>query len=741
MSALLDGDAGDLPRRRGTPRHVEDATSTTPWESKWNTLEADLQEAVNDLREAPTGGRRTSPLRSLQQVIRSGPGDVVGSSSKQKRDGEDGDSNTVSLLSVAAFIGRNDLSRFKPVPRSNARGSTCENDPMRDQADTVQITHLDDGGGGCSPRWSPRRLPPAPSVGDASRETSSPEAPQTSTDSGIQLRKTAEASHPPTSAMTESSCSSGSSSGSSSSASSTQRSRSPSRAATPPVPLTDLHTSPSQGTSEVLMPSSPEWAVAKHATVDCVVATVLGRSNSSDAFESFDDVRLPQASAKGQTPSNCADLDDGVGGEVRMVEEQHFEESEAQALPSEGYVSDDCGVQTADMANASESNLDGCQSFSAYKEQTLGNSLPSIQVVNYLWRLWVSLVSLSLVLLILQGAGTLADLFWSPCRQPLGSCFNIHTDDCKGDSCRALVPRWAFAWPSAGLLFLAIPLRSSTVLGGGHLGDLSASTRAQGTCCRRLFAASFAGALGVVGAGVAVLIELVPISGYYAARCPMKRASAHCSADICPSPACRRESNVSPCMCGRLDEAEMARALFLTGLPACHPYEWYPRQMQGLEELMLRYETFACVVGPLACVGTALGVCLLLVQLSCCPLLLFGRWGGFNALFLFLATDEEIDRVFEGEGSSPAAEQEVLAELTEAPSRSACGAPMGTVDTAKRIVVAKSTQLRSRIMGKGTSELSTTSVGGANALRTADATCATSDGATAVFAAARTTLK
>lgn len=92
----------------------------------------------------------------------------------------------------------------------------------------------------------------------------------------------------------------------------------------------------------------------------------------------------------------------------------------------------------------------------------------------------------------------------------------------------------------------------------------------------------------------------------------------------------------------------MARALFLQGVPACQPYEWYPSQMESLEQLVLEYETFACTVGPIACGATGVGILLLVVQLLCCPMLLVGRWGGQDVLFLLLATDDELDSALAG---------------------------------------------------------------------------------------------
>ena len=58
--------------------------------------------------------------------------------------------------------------------------------------------------------------------------------------------------------------------------------------------------------------------------------------------------------------------------------------------------------------------------------------------------------------------------------------------------------------------------------------------------------------------------------------------------------------------------------------------------MKVLEELILQYEQFACVAGPLTCVATAVGGALLFIQLMCCPLVLIGQWGGQAAICVLL---------------------------------------------------------------------------------------------------------
>ncbi|CAJ1347726.1 unnamed protein product [Effrenium voratum] len=238
-----------------------------------------------------------------------------------------------------------------------------------------------------------------------------------------------------------------------------------------------------------------------------------------------------------------------------------------------------------------------------------------LRLVRQLWRI---LVLLSLLELLLISGGLVADYYWSPCREKLKTCQHLHEMDCWGWSCQEFAPVWASAWPAAGLLFLALPLR--------HLG----------TCRPKATPVTLLAVLAVLGIGAVVLVESATAAFHYAARCPMRRESSRCTADLCPSPPCRRESDFSPCLCGLLGEAELARALFLHGSSACQPYEWYTWQMRLLEELVLQYETFACVAGPLTCTATAIGGALLLIQLACCPLLLVGQWGGHDAIRVLL---------------------------------------------------------------------------------------------------------
>lgn len=262
---------------------------------------------------------------------------------------------------------------------------------------------------------------------------------------------------------------------------------------------------------------------------------------------------------------------------------------------------------------------------------------PLARGVRCLWRLWRSLVALSVTeSLLLTGAVVLEQL-WSPCREPLAECLGLHPDDCAGASCLDAAPLWAPLWPPAGLLCLALPL--CLVLRGRAGGD------------PRVILAILLVALAVVGMGATVLTMFSTTGFQYVTRCPMPRADGRCAADICPSPPCRRESELSPCVCGRVGEAEMARALFLKGFAACQPYEWYTEQMAALEDLVLRYEGFACIVAPLTCVSIAVGGMLVLAQLLCCPLLFLGSCGLDSTLLVLFASDEELDQLVEGDAS------------------------------------------------------------------------------------------
>lgn len=95
--------------------------------------------------------------------------------------------------------------------------------------------------------------------------------------------------------------------------------------------------------------------------------------------------------------------------------------------------------------------------------------LPSTRGLRSMWKLWCVLVMLSLVELALVISGLIFDRLWSPCREPLGTCYNLHADDCSGAACLHTAPLWAPAWPLAGLMCLAAPLRS--VLRGGARGS------------------------------------------------------------------------------------------------------------------------------------------------------------------------------------------------------------------------------------------------------------------------------
>lgn len=256
---------------------------------------------------------------------------------------------------------------------------------------------------------------------------------------------------------------------------------------------------------------------------------------------------------------------------------------------------------------------------------------PPLKAIQCLWRLWSTLVVLSLVEFVLLVAAALLDRQWSPCREHLKTCSSLHPDDCSGISCRDGAPFWAPAWPLMSLVFMVLPLRLM----------LRSIATAGAAFQPRWLSIVLIIALATVGLGSAALIDISIAGVHYALRCPMERSAGRCEPQSCPSPPCARKSEFSPCSCGVLEEAEMARALFLHGLAACHPYEWYPSQMDILEELLMRYETFACVFGPLECVALAAGGALLLVQLACCPLLFFASWGAKEALIMFFGADEQ----------------------------------------------------------------------------------------------------
>lgn len=292
---------------------------------------------------------------------------------------------------------------------------------------------------------------------------------------------------------------------------------------------------------------------------------------------------------------------------------------------------------TADAAETHTKN--GIEEGNAGAEEILtGTTTPDGEIHNlpvkgirFMWRVWRTLVLLSLLEFALIAASALFDLSWSPCRKRLDSCHSLHEDDCSGDSCESGAPIWAPAWPMASLVVTAIPVRQVLLCAA----DFSPERRPR--CMWVALPLTFA----VVVAGAIALTVTFTAGMHYASRCPMERSSALCEEDLCPMPPCRRLNSLSPCQCGTLEEAEMARALFLQGLTSCLPNEWYPRQMAALEELIDDYENFACVFGPLICTALAIGVALIMVQLLCCPLLLCGRWGVHKALIMCFAAEEQ----------------------------------------------------------------------------------------------------
>lgn len=248
----------------------------------------------------------------------------------------------------------------------------------------------------------------------------------------------------------------------------------------------------------------------------------------------------------------------------------------------------------------------------------------NLRVVRHLR---VALILTSVIELCLLSGSLIADHFWSPCRTKLDICKYLHEMDCEGKSCQDCAPFWASAWPAAGL-FLAVPMQ----------GLLRLSNDSFNSSCSKTIPFVLVALLGValLGVGAVVLVESTTAALHYAARCPMRKENSRCTANLCPSPPCRRESDFSPCLCGLLGEAEFARALFLQGSPACHPYEWYTWQMRSLQEFVLQYESFACVAGPLTCMATGVGGALFFIQLACCPLVLIGQWGGHSAICILL---------------------------------------------------------------------------------------------------------
>lgn len=306
-------------------------------------------------------------------------------------------------------------------------------------------------------------------------------------------------------------------------------------------------------------------------------------------------------------------------------------------------------------SDAAESTAADGNSELATQEHHMGNakgqrSFAPTRGVRTLWHLWRTLVVLSFLELALILGGTLVDHFCSPCRQSLLACSKLHADDCSGSSCHEPLPIWASFWPPAGLLCVAAPVRR--VLRGFTLAPW-------------LLLAISAAALAVIGTGATALVKISAMALHYAARCPMGRMSGHCSADDCPAPPCRRETEYSPCICGRVDEAEMARALFLGDTLACQPYEWYAWQMATLRELLLRYEIFACSVGPLAGAAAVVGGLLLLLQLVCFPVLLLGRCGFNTALLVLFASNDELDSLVHREMPVPEAPSKAQPSLQQ----------------------------------------------------------------------------
>lgn len=277
------------------------------------------------------------------------------------------------------------------------------------------------------------------------------------------------------------------------------------------------------------------------------------------------------------------------------------------------------------------------------------------------WSIWCALVLISFVEIALLFGSSFLDIYYSPCRTPLGDCGNLHPDDCAGVSCMRSVPIWAPAWPLMGLACLAVP--AWFVIRG----------KCQPRHALRLKLALLTSLLAI-GYGFSLVVEVSIAGVHFAGRCPMAHANDRCNQDICPTPVCKRENEFSPCMCGNLGEDEFARALFLKQLPACQPYEWYSHQMVWFEELLMEYENFACLQGLLNWAAAGAGALLLLLQFLFCPFLLLGSWGGARLVLLVLVgSDADLDRAlgvmlpraFEGDPGSGRGHHTIIGKAGE----------------------------------------------------------------------------
>jgi hypothetical protein len=368
---------------------------------------------------------------------------------------------------------------------------------------------------------------------------------------------------------------------------------------------------------------------------------------SSQTAAEGESLQPPQENVAGAHDGDAASMPEvhlREDGDACISEMQRLQEDEATKImneleePDVNMVLSCPPVEKFDLRSAAHATKGG----QPYSEEDLGMAMadsqsraslppPPLKAIQSLWRLWYALIVLSLLELVLLLAAACIDRYWSPCRERLQTCISLHLDDCSGKSCRDGAPLWALVWPLASLFFIATPLHTTLRYVAG-IGVTKAS---------RCLGLSLVVTIAVAGLGATALSEISVAGHHYSMRCPLERSVGRCEAHVCPMPPCFRKSEFSPCACGRLEEAEMARALFLNGIAACHPYEWYPWQMGILEKILLRYETFACIFGPLECIALAAGGALLLVQLACCPVLFFSAWGAHEALIVFFFKEAE----------------------------------------------------------------------------------------------------
>lgn len=580
-------------RPRGTPRAGDDRAVRGAWESKWRNVEYDLQDAMDeDLMERPS-----LPKADKWKVMQADLWDAINDGSEAR-----------PHLRDSKWRASDEM--VDPIGRSSLRSRKKRDQSTRD------------------PSLASSGLEKQPAAKKAAKAGKAPEVQDTphaeresaSKDDAGDVRQSASAYREGTSLLSN-------------------------------APHAK---SSSPSTSRALSPGPP--AAAPSGADGSPEARVIGHSHDPmDDAERLRRALVVVENRSGTIPETTVEsCMNQLNSEVH--ENIGVEKCESSAMPTDSTQAtingerlppdEDWSVASGDFAEDAVLDLG---------DEGKPSHMP-LRGIRCMWGLWVCLIALSCIQLVLIGLLTWLDRTRSPCRVAIEPCHSLHGDDCSGGSCKGSAPLWAGVWPLAGLFTLALPLRSAALFGRGSDGSsLQWGAASSGHWRRLLFAVAAATSLCVFVAGATALIEISEAAGVYAARCPMARAAVRCSASLCPSPPCKRESTFSPCMCGRLGEEEMARALFLSGDPACQPYEWYVQQMEELESIVLRYENFACIVGPLGCGAVAVGACLLLVQFACCPLLLLGRWGGREAVFFLLATDDELDRALVGNTGDDAA--------------------------------------------------------------------------------------